>query len=148
MRACDFAIDGLARSTRRGDLDRELQDYLDRPERLIAAAVRTAASRALARGESTTGPSARLAAQLRQLKARLDQLQVSVRVEISSDNSTDIYIAPVGGLGSFTQRELQLPPGQYTVIGRREGYRDVRRELSIAPGQERASVTVLCSERI
>lgn len=143
-----FAVDGLARSMRRGELDRELQDYLDRPERLIAPAVRAAATRALARGEASTGPAARLHAQLRELKSRLGALDVKVRVEITSDNSTVVFVASVGELGAFERRELELPPGQYTVIGRREGYRDVRRELDITPGQQQASVTVECTERI
>jgi tetratricopeptide (TPR) repeat protein len=143
-----FAADGLTRSLRRAELDRELQDYLDRPERLIAPAVRVAAQRAMARGEGTTAPAARLGVQLRELKARLDALTVKVRVQISSDNSTTVSVAPVGDLGVFTQRELELPPGEYAVIGRREGYRDVRRELNISPGQQQASVTVQCTETI
>jgi tetratricopeptide (TPR) repeat protein len=143
-----FAIDGLARSSRRAELDRELQDYLDRSERLTAPAVRAAAQRALARGEATTGTTLRLASQLGQLKARLDALEEKVRVDISSDNSTVVFVAPVGELGSFEHRELQLAPGRYTVIGRREGFRDVRRELNIAPGQQQAAVTVQCTERI
>jgi tetratricopeptide (TPR) repeat protein len=143
-----FAADGLARSTRRAQLDSELQDYLDRPDRLIAPAVHVAADRALARGEATSGPTARLGVQLRQLKARLDALAVKVRVQISSDNSTMVYVASVGELGVFAQRELELSPGQYTVIGRREGYRDVRQEMNITPGQQQAVVTVQCTERI
>jgi tetratricopeptide (TPR) repeat protein len=143
-----FAADGLARSLRRVELDRELQDYLDRPERLIAPAVRAAANRALARGEATTAPAARLGAQLRELRTRLDALTVKVRVQISSDNSTSVSVAPVGDLGAFTEREVLLPPGQYAIIGRREGYRDVRRELNIAPGQQQASVAVQCTEKI
>ncbi|HMA12870.1 MAG TPA: hypothetical protein VKO83_13350, partial [Steroidobacteraceae bacterium] len=143
-----FAVDGLARSTRRADLDRELQDYLDRPDRLVAPAVRAAAHRALARGEATTGPTARLAVQLDQLETRLEMLAVRVHVEISSDNSTQVFVAPVGELGNFTRRDLELPPGHYTLIGRRVGYRDVRQELDIRPGQQQASVTVQCTERI
>ena len=143
-----FAADGLARSLRRAELDRELQDYLDRPGRLIAPAVRAAAQRALARGEATTAPAARLGGQLRDLRARLEQLAVKARVQISSDNSTTVSVATVGDLGVFTQRDVELPPGEYAIIGRREGYRDVRRELNITPGQRQASVTVQCTERI
>jgi len=143
-----FAVDGLARSTRRDELDRELQDYLDRPDRLVAPAVRAAAQRAQARGESTTVPKARLGSQLRELRARLDALEVKVPVEISSDGSTLVFVATVGELGVFAHREFELPPGQYTVIGRREGYRDVRRELAIMPGQQRVSLSIQCTERI
>ena len=143
-----FALDGEARSARRAELDRELQGYLDRPDRLVAPAVRAAAGRALARGEATTAPGARLAGQLRQLRARFEQLDVKVRVAISSDNATVVSVAPVGELGAFSHREVELPPGQYTVIGRRDGFRDVRRDLDITPGQQQVSVNVQCNERI
>jgi hypothetical protein len=143
-----FAVDGLARSTRRDELDRELQDYLERSDRLVAPAVRAAAHRALARGASTAVPNARLGSQLRELKARLDALEVKVPVEITSDSSTQVFVATLGELGVFVRREVELPPGQYTVIGRREGFRDVRRELTIMPGQRRVSVSIQCTERI
>ena len=44
--------------------------------------------------------------------------------------------------------ELDLPPGRYTVIGQREGFRDVRLELNLAPGQRDAALSVRCTERI
>jgi len=143
-----FAAEGLARSERRAALDRELQDYVDRPERLTAAAVRAAAMRALARGEAATPQSPRLAGQMQAVKRQIAVLDAPVHVEIASDNTTQISVAPLGELGAFHSRELDLPPGQYVLIGRREGYRDVRRELSIAPGQPRATISVQCTERI
>ena len=143
-----FAVEGLARSERRAALDRELQDYLDRPQRLTAAAVRNAATLALARGEAASPRSARLTTQLQSLRQHLAMLDAPVRVEIASDNSTLVSVAPVGELGAFRVRELDLPPGQYVLIGRREGFRDVRQELSITPGQQRAAVSVQCTERI
>lgn len=143
-----FAADGLARSTRRAQLDRELQDYLDRSERLTAPAVRAAAERALARGAATQQRGPRLDAQLQHLQQQLAQLAATVRVEISSDNNTSVSVAPVGELGIFVTRELQLPPGQYTVIGRRDGFRDVRMDLHLAPGQQHATLLVQCTERI
>jgi eukaryotic-like serine/threonine-protein kinase len=67
---------------------------------------------------------------------------------LSSDNSTQMSILRYGTLGSFVTRELTLPPGQYTVVGTREGYRDVRHELQLAPGQKLIELQVLCTERI
>ena len=57
-------------------------------------------------------------------------------------------ITRVGDLGVFSSRELTLRPGSYTIIGTRDGFRDVRRELRIAPGQREAALTVECTERI
>lgn len=145
-----FAQEGLSRSERRLELDRELADYQARPERLTAPAVRQAAQRALARGSATdTGDgSPRLRSQLEWLRGRLAVLSEPVRVELTSDNNTEVRVVQVGELGRFETRELALPPGQYTVIGRREGFRDVRLELNIEPGQRTAALAVLCTERI
>jgi hypothetical protein len=143
-----FAADGLARSERRAALDQELADYLARPDRLTADAVRAAAVRAMARGEASAAQSPRLQAQLRQLHDHLQALASQVRVALTSDNSTVVSVTRLGDLGSFVTRELQLPPGHYTVIGRREGFRDVRLDLHIAPGQRDAALSVRCTERI
>jgi tetratricopeptide (TPR) repeat protein len=143
-----FAQDGLARADRRVQLDRELQDYLDRPTRLAASAVRVAAEHALARGDATTPHTPRLGQQLVQLKALLQTLARQVRVAITSDESTEVSVTQLGELGTFRLREVELPPGRYTVIGRRDGFRDVRLELDIAAGQQAAQLAVQCTERI
>jgi tetratricopeptide (TPR) repeat protein len=143
-----FAQDGLARSERRAELDRELADYMARPERLVAPAVRQAAQRALARGQASAEGSPRLASQLAWLRGVLDTAREPVRVQLTSDNSTQVSVMQVGDLGRFQVRQLSLPPGQYTVIGRREGFRDVRYVLELAPGQRETALSVQCTERI
>ncbi|MEO6186110.1 MAG: protein kinase [Steroidobacteraceae bacterium] len=143
-----FAQDGQARATRRVQLDRELQDYLDRPQRLSAAAVRIAAERALARSDATTPHTPRLGRQVMQLKSLLAALATQVRVAITSDNSTEVSMTQLGRLGVFHLREVELPPGRYTVIGRRDGFRDVRLELDITSGQQATALAVQCTERI
>jgi tetratricopeptide (TPR) repeat protein len=143
-----FAQDGLGRSERRAAIDHELRDYLARPARLTTPSVQQAARRALARGEASAANSPRLQQQLQQLRAQLDQLAVEVRVAITSDNSTRVSLAPLGDLGNFSSRELKLPPGHYTLVGRRDGFRDVRHEFEIAPGQGAAALSVQCTERI
>jgi eukaryotic-like serine/threonine-protein kinase len=143
-----FAQDGVARVRRRAALDAELADYLARPERLTASAVRSAADRALARAEATTPRTTRLAEQMAALQSKLAVLTVPVRVELRSDNVTRVYVAPLGDLGTFASREVQLPAGNYTIIGRRDGYRDVRHEVSLGPDQKLPALTIVCGDRI
>ncbi len=143
-----FAQDGVMRSERRAALDHELRDYIDRPERLSAPAVRKAAQQALARGESSISGAPRLQEQVQQLGTLLQALQVQVQVAIVSDDSTRVSLAPLGDLGAFRSRELRLPPGHYTVIGRRDGFRDVRYEFEIGPGRVTPTLSVQCTERI
>ena len=54
----------------------------------------------------------------------------------------------MGHLGTFQQRSLELRPGVYTVTGKREGYRDVRRELVIKASRPAPTLRILCDERI
>jgi tetratricopeptide (TPR) repeat protein len=143
-----FAQEGFTRSEGRAALERELQDYLARPERLTAPAVGQAAQRALARGEAQGTGAPRLQQQLAQLRKLLGSTAVPVRVALTSDNNTLVTVMELGELGSFVVRELTLPPGDYTIVGRRTGFRDVRYELRIAPGQPIAALTVQCTEPI
>jgi hypothetical protein len=41
-----------------------------------------------------------------------------------------------------------LKPGTYIVTGSRDGYRDVRREISVTPGQTVINLEIHCEERI
>lgn len=143
-----FALDGLARGERRAQLDAELRDYLARPARLTAPAVERAAEQAAARAEASLAGSPRLQQQVQALRAILQAQKVQVRVAIISDNSTRVRVATVGDLGRFMSRELQLAPGHYTVIGTRDGFRDVRYEMTLTPGQQEAALSVQCTERI
>ena len=48
-----------------------------------------------------------------------------------------------------SRREIELKPGKYTVVGKREGFRDVRRDVTISPGNDQAqTISVTCVERI
>ena len=47
-----------------------------------------------------------------------------------------------------TESPLQAPYGKYTVVGTRNGFRDVRREITVAPGQDSQTIRVTCSEPI
>jgi lactam utilization protein B len=73
---------------------------------------------------------------------------VPVQVAIRSDNVTQVTIYRIGALGTFEQRSLELAPGNYTVVGTRPGYRDVRRELNVTPGAVLEPVVIRCEEKI
>jgi tetratricopeptide (TPR) repeat protein len=78
--------------------------------------------------------------------ARAD-MDKPVRVSLVSDNATDIAIPSIGQFGTFAKRDIELKPGRYTVIGTRDGYRNVQREITIAPG-ETQTIRVRCSDPI
>jgi hypothetical protein len=89
-----------------------------------------------------------LRSQISRVELLLEQYRRPVLVRFSSDNNTQVSIARVTTLGNFTQREIDLPPGRYTLVGTRQGFRDVRREFEISPGQERLDIAIACNEPI
>jgi Protein kinase domain len=143
-----FAQQGLARSRKRLALAQQLDDFSARPQRLAAPAVRSSAQQALDRASAIEGPAPVLGAQVARVRELLAAYAVQVHVELTSDNSTRVFVDTVGDLGMFLDREVDLVPGRYTVVGTRAGYRDVRLELNVAPGQRHAALAVFCSERI
>jgi hypothetical protein len=59
-----------------------------------------------------------------------------------------VVIYHVGRLGSFIDRQLELPPGTYTAVGSRSGYRDVRRVFKLRPGKSSPTVDIRCEEAV
>lgn len=92
------------------------------------------------------------ASALRQLASRLEErLELSrqpVPVQLRSDNETEVTIYRVGKLGRFATETIELIPGRYTVIGVRDGFRDVRRELVVRAGEPVSPFVIQCEERI
>ncbi len=142
-----FAQQGKARAGARADLSNRLQMLIDSPERLAAPAVREEARTLLetARSQSSSGPVLR--SQIARLEILLPDFDKPVRLSLVSDNATQVAIPSIGSFGTFARREIDLKPGKYTVIGTRNGFRDVRRDITVAPGQT-TTVSVTCSDPI
>ena len=74
--------------------------------------------------------------------------EVPVAVALTSDNQTIVTIYRVGRIGAFERKDMELLPGRYTIVGSRSGFRDVRRELMVMPGQTPPPVAIQCEEPI
>ncbi|MBV8805161.1 MAG: hypothetical protein JO042_08940 [Sinobacteraceae bacterium] len=144
----EFAQEGKARASSRADLSVRLQQLLDRPDRLSSPSVREDARTLLetARAQSPQGPVIR--SQIARLETLLPNFDKPVRLSLLSDNSTQVVIPSIGSFGTFAHRDIELRPGKYTVVGTRNGIRDVRREFTVAPGQETQTIRVTCSDPI
>ena len=144
-----FAQEGKNRAAARAQLDASLQALIDRPERLAGQSVREQA-RALLQSANEQSPSGPV---LRSQIARLGLLlpedyDKPVRLSLVSDNATAVAIPSIGQFGTFAKRDIELKPGRYTVIGTRDGFREVHRDITIAPGQENQTIKVSCSDPI
>jgi tetratricopeptide (TPR) repeat protein len=144
-----FAQEGKNRAAARAELGASMQALIDRPERLAGQSVREQARALLqsANEQSPSGPVLR--SQITRLGLLLpEDYDKPVRLSLVSDNATAIAIPSIGQFGTFAKRDIELKPGRYTVIGTREGFREVHRDITIAPGQENQTISVSCSDPI
>jgi tetratricopeptide (TPR) repeat protein len=144
-----FAQQGKVRSAGRAQLASSLQALIDEPDRLAAPSVRDEAESLIEKAQSISGSGPVLRSQVARLEILLPEFDKPVRLELVSDNTTQVAIQRVGEFGTFARREIELKPGKYTVVGKREGFRDVRRDITIAPGTDQMqTISVSCVEPI
>ncbi len=143
------AVQGRERSESRRNLDDFLQNTLANPLRLADANVSAQTRQMLAaaaRLSVAAGP--RLNSQIQQINGLLERARVPVTVQLQSDGMTTVTVYRVGELGLFTEQTLSLLPGEYTAVGVRAGYRDVRQDFIISLDGQTPVITVACTEAI
>jgi len=146
-----FAREGLERARARADLDAKLANLIDNPSLLFRDDVLRDAERLLAEARETlaaAGEQPRLAGQIERLDELVRIAKTPITVQLVSDGRTEVTLYRVGRLGAFLTREVELRPGNYTVIGSRDGYRDVRQTFTVLPGRELDPIRVICTETI
>lgn len=143
-----FAKEGLERTRARAALDAKLANLIDNPSLLFRDNVLEGAHALLEQAQAIPEPGPRLNQQIAQLDKLITQATTPVTVELRSDAQTEVTLYRVGRLGVFTAKQVELRPGQYVVLGSRDGYRDVRESFTVLPGRAPPPVSVVCSETI
>ena len=143
-----WAQEGRARAGARLQLGESLQALIDHPERLSSPRLRDQAAALLQTAEQQQDSGPVLRTQIARLTGLLPALDKPVRLSLVSDNRTQVTIQSVGSFGTFARRDIELKPGRYTLIGTRDGYREVRRDITVSPGEEYLTVNVSCQEPI
>ncbi len=146
--ALQFAHLGATRSRERIQFDKRLRYYLDHPEALASERYLQEAQQLLTSVESLEPRGPRLAAQIQTLKAGVQAAQTIVPVTLVSDGQTEVAVLRVARLGRITSQTLELRPGVYTVVGARNGYKDVRRTFRVEADQQALQVSIACKEKI
>jgi len=139
---------GLIRSQSRHKLDSELNTVINKPARLTNNSVYREAIETLNDAKKLKQAGAKLNQQIVTISSLLQKLTVAVPLFITSDNQTQITLYRVGELGNFINKELQLRPGEYTFVGSREGYRDVRHQVTIMPDSDQHTLEISCIEKV
>ena len=142
-----YANEGIARAQPRADLDERLDAIVTEKNRLIDRRVLRLAQETLDEAQGVPSPGTRLQRQIVAAIATIDYATTPVTIQMSSDGLTDITVLRVQRLGLVQQQTLTLRPGTYTAVGMRNGFRDVRIQFEVTPGQLNA-VDVRCVEAI
>ncbi len=142
------ATDGLAKARSRIALEKDLMRYLDDPDILVDRNELKAASGVLTRISRIDERGPRLESGREELTRILKIAATPLKVELVSDELTNVAVYKVGRLGQFTKTTLTLRPGKYTAVGTRLGYRDVRLEFRVAPETLAEPIVVRCVEPI
>ncbi len=143
-----FAKQGLGNATSRSALHKRLQALIDDPDTLSDQVNMRTATRLLLDVARVSPMGPRLEDQKLELSRLLKRAATPLRVQLISDNATDVAIFKVGQFGTFSARELELRPGVYVAVGNRPGYRDVRLEFRVAPEIEMKPIVIQCEEPI
>ncbi|MSQ91849.1 MAG: serine/threonine protein kinase [Gammaproteobacteria bacterium] len=142
------AREGIVRSQSRVELQQRIDALMQHQERLWDPTGRGEARTVLAMAAATGNPRQHLATAASDLERLALAAEKPVRLRLESDGLTSIAIYRIGQYGTFSQRDVELLPGRYTVVGTRTGFRDVRREVILMPGSAPPAVVVKCEETI
>lgn len=143
-----FARQGLVFAQDRQRLHKQLDHYLADPARVYADQPRANAEKLLQSAAKPPAGEVSLAEKIRRLEAMITEATTPRTVTLQSDGMTTVQIYHVGRLGQFDTRQLELRPGDYTVVGSRPGYRDVRQTLTVKPGPGQPALDIRCEEKI
>jgi len=143
-----FAVHGKTKAQNLLALNQNIDRYLADPDRLSSPEPLAHA------GELADHVAAMIDAgpRLRKKAAKLDVLVAKAvkpyPVLLRSDSQTDVMVQRVGKLGRFAEHRFTLRPGNYTAIGSRRGYRDVRVKFRVPFSGGETIVIVRCEDPI
>ena len=143
-----FAEEGHQRNRELARIAERIAKLLDDPTQLFRSETLEEARDLMELGRRSAKGRPKLTEQVRILEIAVQLASTPIPVVFESDTVTEVVIRGMGTLGNFARRDVPLKPGRYVVVGRRDGYRDTRSEISIIPGKQQPVVEVRCTEKI
>jgi tetratricopeptide (TPR) repeat protein len=143
-----FAEKGLQQNRELARIAERIAKLLDDPTQLFRPETLEEAGNLIEHGRQAAEGRPQLGEQVHNLEIAVQLASTPIPVVFESDSVTEVVIRGVGTLGNFARRDVPLKPGRYVVVGRRNGYRDTRSEISVIPGRQQPVVEVRCTEKI
>ncbi len=144
----NFAIRGKVRTAKFFQLNQQIGFYLANPDRLQSPEPLANAREVLEVANSVSNVGANLRDGRERLRNLIDSYSSIRPVSLRSDDKTDVTVYRVGHFGQFSERRLALLPGDYTAVGTRAGFRDVRIRFHVPPSGEETTVVIRCVDKI
>lgn len=141
-----FAKAGMRSAVEQSEAAKLLGRIVEEPNKLSSSELLAQGREQLRKARLLEPRGPRLAALLDDSARLLTAYSKPVEVQLTSDNATEILVSTVGKLGTFSNRELSLRPGEYVLLGSRSGCRDVRQTVIVAPGMK--PVDIRCREQL
>jgi tetratricopeptide (TPR) repeat protein len=143
-----FANQGLSFAEDRERLHRQFDHYLADPTRVWSDEPRANAEQLIESAGTPPESEPRLAEKASRLQKLIIEADTPRTVTLQSDGLTQVQIYHVGRFGQFTSQQLELRPGTYTIVGSRQGYRDVRQTFTVKPGSDQPLIVIRCEEPV
>ena len=143
-----FALNGLDAAKKRLALRNRLQYFLDDPTVMKDDDQLKEAKKTVMDASILAASSPATADQMGSLSRLISLARIPIKVIISSDGNTEIFVYQVKRLGKVRSEELELYPGTYTIVGKRRGYRDVRQTLKLLANAPIKPINISCKEKI
>jgi tetratricopeptide (TPR) repeat protein len=141
-----FARDGRTRVAAQQQAAAVLGNIAAAPEKLSSSELFRQAEDLLAQAQRLNPRGPKLAVLLEQVTSLIEAYRDPVAVTLMSDNLTQVTLSTVGPLGRFERKQVSLRPGAYTLIGSRDGCRDVRQKVVVRPDMQ--PIDIRCIERL
>lgn len=129
-------------------LDQQLIFLINRPDRLASQQVYEQAILVKVDAEKIPEPGEKLQQQISTIKQLMEKMSIPVVVTIESDNETNVSLYRNGTLGRFLAKQVSLMPGEYTLVGTRDGFRDVRQKIILSPNNSASRIVIQCKEKV
>ncbi len=143
-----FAQVGLERSQTLNELLIDLSALNKNFLRLSSKSVSKEAQALLATVDGLDKPGGKIKQAAAKLKQQIALANQPITITLQSDEETDVAIYKIGRFGKFSNKKIELKPGKYTIVGSRNGYRDVRKEVTVLAEMSNKIIQVQCDEPI
>ena len=141
-----FARDGQQLAQAQLRTDSVLSRILANPDKLSNAKLLADGQRIVAEAKTLPQTGPKLQRKISEVETLLQRYSEPVEVELRSDSRTSVLLSSVGELGTFSNKTVTLRPGAYTLVGSRDGCRDVRQQVIVRAGMD--PIDIRCTDEL